>query len=101
MSNPAYKRGAQAERDFVKLLRTQGYVAGRSAGSHSPIDIWAAKDGRIRFYQLKVGQRRWPSRDERFALKVDAERAGADAFIVFRQPRGGWELVPPAEWPPA
>jgi Holliday junction resolvase len=99
VSNPNYARGANAERDFVKKKRQDGYASGRNAGSHSPIDVWAAKGGRIEFYQLKVGRRRWPSRDERFALLLEAERAGATPFVVFREPRKGWEVVPPEEWP--
>lgn len=99
MPNNAYKRGAEAERDLVKKKRAEGYAAGRNAGSHSPIDVWAAKDGRIEFHQLKVGRRRWPSRDERFALAVEADRAKADAYIVFREPYKGWEFVPRPDWP--
>lgn len=37
-----YKRGRDKEYRTVGKLREQGYeIAQRSAGSHSPIDIWA------------------------------------------------------------
>lgn len=39
MSN--YRKGADYERKIVNELRAQGFVCARSAGSKSPIDIWA------------------------------------------------------------
>lgn len=94
-----YAKGAQKERDLVRKLREEGWVATRTAGSHGPADVWAARKGTIRFLQLKAGVRRWPSRDERFALSVMAERAGAEAFVVFWPDRGSPEFVPSDSWP--
>jgi Holliday junction resolvase len=94
-----YAKGAQKERDLVKKLREDGWVATRTAGSHGPADVWAAKKGTLQFLQLKCGQRKWPSRDDRFALQVMAERAGAEPFVVFWPDRSAPEFVPPEGWP--
>jgi len=39
--NNAYLRGTAKERSVVNKLRAEGWVACRSAGSHSPHDVWA------------------------------------------------------------
>ena len=36
-----YRKGADYERKIVNELRDEGYVCARSAGSKSPIDVWA------------------------------------------------------------
>ena len=36
-----YGRASDRERKVVQKLRAQGYISVRSAGSHSPIDVWA------------------------------------------------------------
>jgi len=41
MPNRAYERSTRRERELVKTLRAAGYDACRSAGSHSPWDVWA------------------------------------------------------------
>ena len=51
-----YKKGARKEYAIIEQLRKNGfYIAQRSAGSHSPIDIFAInKDTRtIKFIQSK------------------------------------------------
>lgn len=55
MVNKLYRRGADKERKLVNKLRAEGFVAARSAGSHSPIDVWAIRPetGEIRLFQLK------------------------------------------------
>lgn len=37
--NRNYKRGAEKERKIVRKARSEGKIAFRSAGSHSPIDL--------------------------------------------------------------
>lgn len=96
----SYARGAERERDLVRHMRERGWVASRTAGSHGPWDVIALKRGeRAQMLQLKAGARRWPTRDERARLSVDAARAGARAFVVFWQPRQPPEFVPEPEWP--
>ena len=42
MANQNYQRGARKEYRIVKQLREEGYdIVQRSAGSHSPVDVWA------------------------------------------------------------
>jgi Holliday junction resolvase len=42
----------------MEQLRREGWVVLRSAGSHSPIDLFAAKDGERLLVQVKSGQGR-------------------------------------------
>lgn len=96
----SYARGAERERELAKRWRQDGWFVTRSAGSHSPADLVCLKRGeRPALLQLKTGQRRWPSKDERVALLLAAERADADPVIVFWQPRKEPELVRPEDWP--
>ena len=57
MPNRNYKNGAKKEQRFAKKLRdVDGYsIAQRSAGSHSPVDIWAIhkEKKQIRLIQCK------------------------------------------------
>lgn len=41
MPNLAYNRSTRRERELVNEYRNRGWHACRSAGSHSPWDIWA------------------------------------------------------------
>ena len=40
-----YANGAALERSVMAVLRDRGWVCTRSAGSHSPADVWAARAG--------------------------------------------------------
>lgn len=41
MPNNSYLRSTRRERELVNHFRSLGYAACRSAGSHSPWDVWA------------------------------------------------------------
>lgn len=42
MVNKNYRKGRRKEYRICKKLREQGFdIAQRSAGSHSPVDVWA------------------------------------------------------------
>jgi Holliday junction resolvase len=42
MTNKHYIKGRKKEYDIIKELKDEGFtIAQRSAGSHSPIDVWA------------------------------------------------------------
>ena len=43
MSNPNYIRGVKLEREVVQIFKDAGYVAQRTAGSHSEFDVIAWK----------------------------------------------------------
>jgi Holliday junction resolvase len=55
MPNNAYIRGRAREQKLVNKLRKEGWIAVRSAGSHSKFDVWAWNDvlKQFRVYQLK------------------------------------------------
>jgi Holliday junction resolvase len=64
LPNRAYQRGANFEREVIELLTQQGWRCQRSAGSHGPADLWAARqiihwDGtvwtRVLHVQCKAG----------------------------------------------
>lgn len=41
MSNPSYLRSRRREQETVNKFRARGFIAARSAGSKSKIDVWA------------------------------------------------------------
>ena len=49
----AYQRGVRLEYLARNVLRQQGYVVIRSAGSHSPIDLVALNKHDLRLVQVK------------------------------------------------
>lgn len=55
MPNNAYDRGVRHERALVNEYRKKGWDACRSAGSHSPWDVWAynPKTGEVVLTQIK------------------------------------------------
>jgi Holliday junction resolvase len=49
----AYRRGARLEYLARDVLRQQGYVVARSAGSHGPFDLIAVSAQRVLLVQVK------------------------------------------------
>ncbi len=82
-----YERGRSKEYKTMELLRGEGWVVARSAGSHGPVDIFAAKDGSILLVQVKRGRARMKS-DEAKELVKWAEAFNADAEIWHFKGRG-------------
>jgi Holliday junction resolvase len=85
--NQQYNRGRAKEYRVMELLREEGWVAGRSAGSHSPVDIFAAKEGRVLLVQVKNGQARVKAEELRELVKW-AEAFDADAEVWHFKGRG-------------
>ena len=58
MVNKNYKKGANYERKIVNEARRKGFLAFRSAGSHSPVDVVVVnhKTGSLRLIQCKTGE---------------------------------------------
>lgn len=56
MPNNSYLRSTKRERELVNALRAEGFDACRSAGSHSPWDVWAfnPKNGDVVLIQVKT-----------------------------------------------
>ncbi len=87
MVNQQYNRGRAKEYRVMELLREEGWVAGRSAGSHSPVDIFAAKKGKVLLVQVKNGQARVKT-EELMELVKWAEAFDADAEVWHFKGRG-------------
>jgi len=48
-----YKRGYEIERRAINELKRLGYLAVRTAGSHSPFDVIAINECEVRLIQVK------------------------------------------------
>lgn len=68
MPNNKYLRSVKKERELVNKYRADGWTSARTAGSKSPIDVFAMRPpqepggvGEIRFIQIKTkkGARGW------------------------------------------
>jgi Holliday junction resolvase len=64
----------------MRILRALGWVCSRSAMSHGPVDVFAAKTGKILLIQVKSGSAR-AKRIELETLRVWAEHFNADAEV--------------------
>lgn len=100
----SYAKGATAERDLCKRLRSEGWWACRTAGSHGSFDIIAAKRGRpLRMLQLKRGGKSpfagFGPRDREAAI-FDARVAGGNAELVWWPDRAEPQFIPVQDWPP-
>jgi len=71
-----YYRGRAKEYKVMNILRSEGWVCSRSAMSHGPIDVFAAKDGEILVIQVKSGKGRI-GRAERIVFVQWAQAFGA------------------------
>jgi len=94
-----YNKGANAERELIKVLFGKGFAVLRVAGSGvSPLpspDVVAIKSGRILAFECKA----W--RGDYLAIPVVtmndevnwARVAGAEFFIAWKIPHDGWLFV--------
>ena len=89
MSN--YSRGANFERAVQKDLERQGFDTVRSAGSHRPADIWAARGHTRWLVQCKLDGNISPL--EREKLIELADRTNSEAWLAFRPGRQGIEYI--------
>jgi len=74
----------------MTLLRNEGWVVARSAGSHGPVDIIAARSGATLLIQVKKGKARMKT-DEAKELVKWAEAFNADAEVWHFKGRGHLE----------
>jgi Holliday junction resolvase len=58
MVSTPYTRGRSREYQVLRLLREEGWFCTRSAASHSPVDIFAGRKGRMLMVQVKSGEGR-------------------------------------------
>lgn len=79
-----YRRGRIAERKIVNDLRDKGFEnIRRSAGSRGPADIYAVRDGRKYYVQVKSGSSNITA-DGISALRSLARRRGGTAVVIHR-----------------
>jgi len=72
MVSTAYARGRSREYHVLRKLRAEGWYCSRSAASHGPVDVFAAKDGEVHMIQVKSGRGRLRPGD-RETLKLWAQ----------------------------
>ncbi len=58
MGMTKYEKGRAREYKAIDMLRKGGWLVSRSAASHTPVDLFAGKDGRILLIQVKSGRAR-------------------------------------------
>jgi Holliday junction resolvase len=82
-----YARGRAKEYRCMELLRRDGWIVGRSAASHSPVDIYAAREGKVLLVQVKSGKARISAEELRELVKW-AQAFNADAEVWHFKGRG-------------
>jgi len=82
-----YTRGRSREYETMRLLRDEGWVCSRSAMSHGPVDVFAAKDGIVRLIQVKSGSSRM-KKGETEILKAWGDHFDGIAEIWYFKKRG-------------
>jgi len=90
LPNLNYERGRSKEYRAMEILRAEGWVVARSAGSHSPVDVFAAKEGATLLLQVKNGKARVKAEEAKELVKW-AEAFNADAEIWHFKGRGHLE----------
>ena len=85
-----YERGRSKEYRAMTLLKSEGWVVARSAGSHSPVDIFAAKLGVTLLIQVKSRKARVKALEAKELVKW-AEAFNANAEIWHFKGRGHLE----------
>jgi len=89
MPNNNYARGAAFERKVKEFLESRGFFAGRSAGSHGLVDVFALtpRHGTPVLIQCKTGKAKMSEADRK-ALRDLADDYQADAFVASPGPNG-------------
>jgi Holliday junction resolvase len=90
LPNLNYIKGRSKEYRVMELLREDGWVVARTAGSHSPVDVFAAKLGATLLVQVKNGKARMKAEEAKELVKW-AEAFNADAEIWHFKGRGHLE----------
>jgi Holliday junction resolvase len=103
-------RGHDRERELVKQLGGEGWLAFRAPASLGVADVVAMRRvdvppglaSEVRLFEVKSTaggpwERFGPS--SRALLSAAAARAGATAWLAYKPPRGSWLFVPEEQWP--
>ena len=82
-------RGIRAEHYVRDVLEKMGFLVVRSAGSHTPIDLIAGKNGRCFGVQVKMG--RFPPKKELKQLVEFCRELGISPAVASNK-GGGWSF---------
>lgn len=99
-----HSKGANAERELMRLFFQAGFSVVRIAGSGtSPLpapDVIAIKKGRVIAVECKARKSSHLAvRPEQMQELLDwAERAGSEAFVAWKIPRRGWFFLRPEQF---
>lgn len=91
MVTTPYYKGRNREYRALKILRNDGWVCSRSAMSHGPVDIFAAKGGKPLLIQVKSGKRKKLLKDELTEFVEWAKAFNAEAQIWYFKTGGPLE----------
>jgi len=98
---PHYNKGANAERELIKILDSKGFAVLRVAGSGvNPLpcpDVVALLNGLIIAFECKA------KKGDYLAIKLEqmdeevgwAKKAGALFVVAWKVPHGGWLFIKP------
>jgi len=97
------RRGAKREHAVAEIMRADGWVVYRSAGSHGNADLIAMRVGcKVRLVQVKSSVRPFehfrPA--ERRELLAEAIMCYADAVLCWWPSGGTPRFIWPEDWPP-
>jgi Holliday junction resolvase len=89
-----YDKGAMAERELVKFLKSHSFQTLRSAGSGSKFstpDVVAIRKGIILAFECKAWQTKPKlKKDEYKEFREWCEKAGAIGFLAWRRGKNKW-----------
>jgi Holliday junction resolvase len=88
-----YTRGRSREYQTMHLLRDDGWMVSRSAMSHGPVDVFAAKNGIVKLIQVKSGSSRMKKGDLEI-LGAWATAFNAKAEVWYYKKRGRLQKIP-------
>lgn len=97
------RRGHQRERDLVRILRSDGWIALRAPASLGVADVIAVRNGEIRLIEVKstrAGAYAGFPPASRKALLDAANTAGGEAWLYWHPPRKKPQWISPDQWPP-
>ena len=81
-----YSRGANFERRVKKYYEDKGFLVLRSAGSHSPIDLFAMRQGEFIAIQVTIDKSRKTQAGLAQLLEIAREN-GCQAILAYRDNR--------------
>ncbi|MEM7814777.1 MAG: restriction endonuclease [Candidatus Aenigmatarchaeota archaeon] len=88
-----YRRGRIAERKIVNDLSDKGFEnIRRSAGSRGPADVYACKDGRKYYFQVKSGSAKASVEEIEQLRKLAQQRGGTAVTIHRKDGRNRWRF---------